>query len=89
MKLTELKPNEKALITRIHNAPVKMLEMGILEGIRVQMIRHSPLQKMILLRANGNLIALPQQVAQRVVVRPMNEDESLYCEKVLSEYEEI
>ncbi len=82
MKLIELRPDCEAYITSLRDVPVKMLEMGVLEGSKIKLLKASPLQQMLLLQLHGNRIALPQELAEKIEIEPLPDQDNLYCRKL-------
>jgi Fe2+ transport system protein FeoA len=77
MKLSALKPGRRAIVTDIEEVPVKMIEMGLMKGASVSLIRKSNFPKMLLVRLNGSIIAIPMEVADKINVAPEYEEERI------------
>ena len=70
--LTLLAPGSKGVVTAIHILPVhraRLLEMGLLVGTPVEVIRFAPLGDPIEIRIRGYNLSLRRHEAELVMVR--------------------
>ena len=70
--LSELLPGEKGVVTAIqvpmeHRA--RILEMGLLPGTALEMVRYAPLGDPVEIRVRGYHLSLRRHEADRVLVR--------------------
>ena len=65
-----LEIGEKAFIERlcIENIPLKLLEMGCLPGIEVQLIQRAPLQDPLYIKVNGSHLAIRKETAEKITI---------------------
>lgn len=72
VSLSELLPGEKGRVTRINhttaNVRQRLMEMGVVRGIQVQLIRFAPLGDPIEVRVGGYRLSLRRTEAQAVLV---------------------
>lgn len=72
MTLTDLKPGERASIVRWGTTapPVRLLEMGVLPGTIIEMVRIAPLGDPIAIKVRGYQLSVRKTEAALLVVEP-------------------
>ncbi len=72
MTLNELKPGERAVIARwtTGTPPARLLEMGLLPGTPVEMVRIAPLGDPLAVKVRGYQLSLRQTEAALLIVEP-------------------
>lgn len=71
--LASLSPGASAIVAEIRVAPEhrgRLLEMGLLVGTRVQLIRFAPLGDPIEIRVRGYNLTVRKHEAEQILVRP-------------------
>jgi Fe2+ transport system protein FeoA len=71
--LASLAPGSKAVVTAIHIPPqnrARLLEMGLLVGTQVELIRFAPMGDPVEIRVRGYNLSLRKHEAELVMVRP-------------------
>ncbi len=71
MKLSDLKPNQKGIITKIMGSfeiKRRLLSMGIIEGAEIRIVRNAPLNDPIEFEVKGYHLSLRRDEAENVVV---------------------
>ena len=73
MTLDQLKPGDRAVVTgwTSPEPPSRLLEMGILQGTELQIVRHAPLGDPIDVRIRGYHLSLRKQEAGLIEIRPL------------------
>jgi len=73
MTLDQLKPGERGIVTgwTSPEPPSRLLEMGILQGTELQIVRHAPLGDPIDVRIRGYHLSLRKQEAGLIEIRPL------------------
>lgn len=68
--LADLTVGEKGIILEIplEKVPLKLLEMGCLPGIEVEMLQIAPLRDPLYIRVNGSYLAIRKETARYVIV---------------------
>ncbi len=76
MKLTTLKPNQKALAKSCENSklPLKLMEMGCVDGVEIRFIKRAPFGSPYYYLIGDTRIALGKEIAEMIEVR-LIEDE--------------
>lgn len=71
MTLDQLKPGERGVVTgwTSPEPPSRLLEMGILQGTELQIVRHAPLGDPIDVRIRGYHLSLRKQEAGLIRIR--------------------
>ena len=77
MRLVDLEINRRAVVTGFDDVPVKIMEMGLMQGTTVEVLRKSRLPKMLLVRLDGSVVALPLDVAEKIKVEPVYEEKKV------------
>jgi len=71
MKLSDLKPNQKGIVTEVvGNSEIKrrLLNMGVVRGVEIRMVRNAPLRDPIEFEVRGYLLSLRRDEAENVIV---------------------
>lgn len=71
--LTSLAPGSKAVVTEIRIPPEhrsRLLEMGLLVGISVELVRFAPMGDPVEIRIRGYNLSLRRHEADLVMVKP-------------------
>lgn len=71
--LTSLAPGSKAVVTEIRIPPehrTRLLEMGLLVGTPVELVRFAPLGDPVEIRVRGYNLSLRKHEAEQVMVNP-------------------
>lgn len=65
-----LRIGEKAFIEKLclDNIPLKLLEMGCLPGIEVQLIQKAPMHDPLYIKVNGSHLAIRKETAEKITV---------------------
>ncbi len=73
MTLDQLKPGERGIVTGWNSPepPSRLLELGILQGTQLEIIRTAPLGDPIDVRVRGYHLSLRRQEAGLIEVRPL------------------
>ena len=68
--IANLKIGEKAFIEKLclENIPLKLLEMGCLPGIEVELIQKAPLQDPLYIKVNGSHLAIRKETAEKITL---------------------
>jgi len=68
--IANLRIGEKAFIEKLclENIPLKLLEMGCLPGIEVQLIQTAPLNDPLYIKVNGSHLAIRRETAEKITV---------------------
>jgi len=72
VKLSELKPGEEGIVVRVEGPPAlrrRLMEMGVVRGTRVKMVRKAPLGDPIEYRVRGYNLSLRREEAEKVYVK--------------------
>ena len=72
VKLSELKPGEEGVVVRVEGPPAlrrRLMEMGVVRGTRVKMVRKAPLGDPIEYRVRGYNLSLRREEAEKVYVK--------------------
>ena len=71
VKLSELKPGEEGIVVRVEGPPAlrrRLMEMGVVRGTRVKMVRKAPLGDPIEYEVKGYNLSLRAEEADGVYV---------------------
>lgn len=72
MKITidDLIKGEKAVIRKFltKKIPLKLIEMGCIEGSYVQLVQHAPFSDPLYLNINGTYLAIRKEIASQIQV---------------------
>ncbi|SFC94203.1 FeoA family protein [Algibacter pectinivorans] len=68
--LAHLKRGERAVITDVSSShiPLKLLEMGCLPGISVELVQVAPFQDPMYLNINGSHLAIRKETASHILI---------------------
>lgn len=68
--IANLKIGEKAIIEHLclKDIPLKLLEMGCLPGIEVQLIQKAPMQDPLYIKVNGSHLAIRKETAEKITI---------------------
>ena len=72
--LTSLEVGHRAVVTAIHVPPEhrgRLLEMGLLVGTNVELIRFAPLGDPVEIKVRGYHLSLRKHEAEKILVRPL------------------
>lgn len=69
--LLELEKGEKAIIQsyQAEEIPLKLIEMGCVEGSEVELVEVAPLKDPLYLCINGSYLAIRKEVAQYIQIK--------------------
>lgn len=72
MTLDELSPGERAVVTGWSESgpPHRILEMGVLEGTELELIRVAPLGDPLEFRLRGYFLSIRKEDAAHILVEP-------------------
>lgn len=71
VKLSELKPGEEGVVVRVEGPPAlrrRLMEMGVVRGARIRMVRKAPLGDPIEYEVKGYNLSLRAREAEGVYV---------------------
>jgi len=73
MTLDQLRPGQRGVVTgwTTDEPPTRLLEMGVLEGTELTIVRWAPLGDPIDLRIRGYHLSLRKQDAELIRIRPL------------------
>ncbi|SDW22589.1 ferrous iron transport protein A [Lutibacter oricola] len=68
--IANLRIGEKAFIEKLclDKIPLKLLEMGCLPGIEVQLIQVAPMNDPLYIKVNGSHLAIRKETAEKITV---------------------
>ncbi|PHS10397.1 MAG: ferrous iron transport protein A [Kordia sp.] len=68
--LDTLKKGDKAIITSfiVDDIPLKLIEMGCIEGSFVELIQKAPLKDPLYLNVNGTYLSIRKETASQILV---------------------
>ncbi len=73
MNLSELQEGERAVVEACgSDIPLKLTEMGLMQGQTVEMIKRAPLGDPLVFRLDGTTVAIDRKTAEGIRVRPLN-----------------
>lgn len=69
--LLELAKGDKAIITsyKAEKIPLKLIEMGCVEGSEIELVQVAPLKDPLYLCVNGSYLAIRKEVAQFILIK--------------------
>ena len=76
--LNDLMPGESGIVSELRSPDgiqQRLMDMGIIEGARVQMIRPAPLNNPVEIRVFGALLALRRQEADMILIHRCGEQQ--------------
>lgn len=71
MKLSDLKPEEKAIVKSIgceRSLKIRLNHLGLTEGITVEMVKFAPLKDPVEIKVRGFMLAIRVETAEKIVV---------------------
>ncbi len=70
MTISDLIIGDKAVITNfiVDNIPLKLIEMGCIEGNSVELVQNAPLKDPLYLNVNGTFLAIRKETASQISV---------------------
>jgi ferrous iron transport protein A len=70
MTISDLIKGDKAVITNfiVDNIPLKLIEMGCIEGNSVELVQNAPLKDPLYLNVNGTFLAIRKETASQISV---------------------
>jgi len=70
MNLASLKINEKAIITQVNMeaVPLKLIELGFIEGNFVELLHIAPFSDPIYLKVNDSHISIRKELAKEITI---------------------
>lgn len=70
MTISDLIKGEKAIITSfiVDDIPLKLIEMGCIEGNFVELVQNAPLKDPLYLNVNGTFLAIRKETASQILV---------------------
>jgi len=70
MTISDLVKGDKAIITSfiVDDIPLKLIEMGCIEGSFVELIQKAPLKDPLYLNVNGTYLAIRKETASQILV---------------------
>ncbi len=71
--IADLQKGEKAIIKNFiaKNIPLKLIEMGCIEGNSVELVQRAPLKDPLYLNINGTYLAIRKEVASLISVEKL------------------
>lgn len=70
MTISDLLKGDKAVITNfiVDEIPLKLIEMGCIEGNSVELVQNAPLKDPLYLNVNGTFLAIRRETASQISV---------------------
>lgn len=70
MTISDLIKGDKAIITNysVDDIPLKLIEMGCIEGNYVELVQNAPLKDPLYLNVNGTFLAIRKETASQILV---------------------
>ncbi len=70
MTISDLIKGDKAIITSyiVDDIPLKLIEMGCIEGNYVELVQNAPLKDPLYLNMNGTFLAIRKETASQISV---------------------
>ncbi len=75
MKLSELPIGTEALIIHSHQIPLRLIELGVLQGHHVILLKKGWKGDPVLIAVNGKKIAISKELAEKIIVRKREESQ--------------
>ena len=78
MKLSALKPHQKAVAVNCENnsLPLKLMEMGCIDGVEIELINKAPLGSPYYYKIGGTRIAIGKEIADMIDIKVINKNPS-------------
>lgn len=73
MTVSDLVKGDKAIITNfnVNEIPLKLIEMGCIEGNFVELVQDTPLKDPLYLNINGTFLAIRKETASQILVEKL------------------
>lgn len=73
MTISDLIKGDKAIITSyiVDDIPLKLIEMGCIEGNFVELVQNAPLKDPLYLNVNGTFLAIRKETASQILVEKL------------------
>ena len=73
LTIADLLKGEKAIIKSFvsKNIPLKLIEMGCIEGNSVELVQRAPLKDPLYLNINGTYLAIRKEIASQINVEKL------------------
>ena len=73
LTIADLLKGEKAIIKSFaaKNIPLKLIEMGCIEGNSVELVQRAPLKDPLYLNINGTYLAIRKEIASQISVEKL------------------
>lgn len=73
MTISDLVKGDKAMITsfNVNEIPLKLIEMGCIEGNLVELVQDTPLKDPLYLNINGTFLAIRKETASQILVEKL------------------
>ena len=71
--IAHLSRGEKGIITDfpIESVPLKLLEMGCLPGLEVELVQTAPFRDPLYININGSHVAIRLETARQITIQPI------------------
>jgi len=71
--IADLQKGEKAIIKSFvpKNIPLKLIEMGCIEGNSVELVQRAPLKDPLYLNINGTYLAIRKEIAVQISIEKL------------------
>ncbi len=73
LTIADLLKGEKAIIKHFvaKNIPLKLIEMGCIEGNSVELVQRAPLKDPLYLNINGTYLAIRKEIAAQISIEKL------------------
>jgi ferrous iron transport protein A len=73
LTIADLEKGEKAIIKDFisKDIPLKLIEMGCIEGNSVELVQRAPLKDPLYLNINGTYLAIGKEIASQIIVEKL------------------
>ena len=73
LTIADLEKGEKAIIKEFISTdiPLKLIEMGCIEGNSVELVQRAPLKDPLYLNINGTYLAIGKEIASQITVEKL------------------
>ncbi len=73
LTIADLSKGEKAIIKHFiaTNIPLKLIEMGCIEGNSVELVQRAPLKDPLYLNINGTYLAIRKEIAAQISIEKL------------------
>lgn len=79
--LGDLKPGERASVARIEGGGAlrrRMMDMGIVPGVELEVVRRAPFGGPLQVRLKGYYLAMRKEECSKIIVNAMSQGEQAY-----------